>query len=213
MKLQLAFLVDCTLSMKTYIDNLVACLETVIDKAIDENPEWTVECALIGYRDFFDPIGPTIDFKKNIRAVRDALSTIEALGGRDTCEDVHSGLIRTAHLSWDRFAASKVIFHIADGPAHGIKYHAPDVEDDYPNISNDLCDIMTEDLAMRDIHYTLGRINYTTDIMSDLFRDAYVKCVQFGSLARFSELPVTTSSEMETALYKTISLRMSLPNL
>jgi hypothetical protein len=141
------------------------------------------------------------------------LADTEAFGGRDLCEDVHSGLIRTAHLAWDRGADVRSVLHLADAPAHGRRYHALNIDDDYPNVSDDLDEIMFEDFAMRDIHYTFGGLSTTTFIMSDVFRDVYRKAADLGANVDYRDMDALGRRGMETAVSFALIRQMHLCTL
>jgi hypothetical protein len=208
MKIQLAFLVDCTEFMTEYIGSVLTVLDDVLARVHAENPGIEVQFAFVGYRDFLDPIPKVVDFA-DVQSVKTALYAVKAAGGGDICEDVHSGILRVARLSWDRNAHVRSIFHIADAPSHGSAFHVENLSDDYLDSPDEITEIITEDIAMRNIHYTFGRINWTTDVMSDAFRDIYMTCTRMGSRAFFSELPVASDESMRRALYETIAIPIS----
>ena len=47
---------------------------------------------------------------------------VRASGGGDGPEDVHGGFEAAGGLEWDLDAAKRVLFHIADAPAHGSRF-------------------------------------------------------------------------------------------
>ena len=66
------------------------------------------------------------------------------------------------------------MFHITDAPNHGLLYHDPHVEDDYPH-GHPYIDLKTEvkELASKGIDLTLFAIKSTTDIMYRIIRSNY----------------------------------------
>ena len=45
--------------------------------------------------------------------------------------DIFGGLEKVSSLTW--INRSKVLFHIADAPCHGARFHAANVGDDHPS--------------------------------------------------------------------------------
>jgi hypothetical protein len=213
MKIQFALLVDCTSSMGPHIDNALEVFKSMMDQLRTTYSNWHVQVAFVGYRDFHDPPPMTLDFTSKLDLLVHTLADTEAFGGRDLCEDVHSGLIRTAHLSWDRGADVRSVLHLADAPAHGRRYHALNIDDDYPDISDDLDEIMFEDFAMRDIHYTFGGLSTTTFIMSDVFRDVYRKAADLGANVDYRDMDALGRRGMETAVSFALIRQMHLCTL
>jgi hypothetical protein len=117
---QIAFLMDCTGSMSSYIaaarDGIVA-IQTQTIASAPKGSELT--CAFVGYRDFGDSPVPTFPFSSDVKTFRAHLALISAEGGGDECEDVLGGLEASNALAWDLNIPTKILFHVADAPCHG----------------------------------------------------------------------------------------------
>jgi len=49
----------------------------------------------------------------------------DGAGGGDDCEDVFSGLQKVGQLSWKTApGAAKALYHVADAPCHGSRFHS-----------------------------------------------------------------------------------------
>ena len=83
---------------------------------------YTVRPGFVGYRDHCDGEERiiTMDFG-SISDFETVLSSVKAIGGGDTCEDVHGGLEAILQLSWQ--SPNRCLIHIADAPAHGSRFH------------------------------------------------------------------------------------------
>uniref|UniRef100_A0AC34G5M5 Uncharacterized protein n=1 Tax=Panagrolaimus sp. ES5 TaxID=591445 RepID=A0AC34G5M5_9BILA len=115
--IELCFLVDVTGSMQPHIDGVKNSISKIVDSLkspsiISKQQEKTAKqlrYAFVAYRDHSD----------------------SKHGGGDTPEDVFGGIDRALELPWSNQFGTKVIFHIADAPCHGRKYH--DQDDSYPS--------------------------------------------------------------------------------
>ncbi|KAG0564826.1 hypothetical protein KC19_8G143000 [Ceratodon purpureus] len=180
-ELDLAFLVDATGSMQTSIDMIKTTVTTMAAGIMASYPECKLRVAFVPYRDYVDAeqddselcdfttnfYGPDSDFSL-------ALSRVHAAGGGDDAEDVFSGIARVAQLSWD--ATNRLVFHIADAPCHGLKFHELGVGDFYPH--GDIYDRTIED-QLRILYevchvstYFFCHLNATTRKMIRVFQAA-----------------------------------------
>ena len=117
-----AFLVDCTGSMASYIGETKNQIQKIVSEIV-EMYDNKVCVAFVGYRDHGD--GPmriqTLGFTENIEEFKSFVGSIAATGGGDAPEDVLGGLEAVVNLAWS--SASKVVFHIGDAPQHGERFH------------------------------------------------------------------------------------------
>jgi hypothetical protein len=147
----------------------------IITKLRKEYQEYRYEVALVGYRDYGDREQFIIRDFTDDKQIVEFLKHIRADGGDDEAEDVAEALDATSKLSWNTKEGICSIFHIADAPAHGMKYHTPEISDRYPRgdpHSIDPCLILRR-LSMAGIDYTFIKIKSTTDIMIRLFYETY----------------------------------------
>lgn len=120
----LCFLIDCTSSMSSYIEQVQKKINDIVDELKMNFEHFSPRLAFVGYRDFTeDPSDQivSIDFLNEIDTFRALVAEIDAFGGGDECEDVFSGLNEVTKLEW--LNESRVLFHIADAPCHGKRFH------------------------------------------------------------------------------------------
>ncbi|KAG0555935.1 hypothetical protein KC19_11G014000 [Ceratodon purpureus] len=179
-ELDLAFLVDATGSMQSSIDMIKSTVSTMASGIMQSYPECKLRVAFVPYRDYEDSdlddselCDFTTSFSGPNNVFTTALSKVETSGGGDDAEDVFTGIARVAQLSWD--ATNRLLFHIADAPCHGNKFHEG-VGDYYPagdkygrtieaqlQILSEICHIST---------YFFCHINSSTKKMIRVFKEA-----------------------------------------
>ena len=124
-----------------------------------------------GYRDHCDGINRLQKFPftdSYVHFERD-LSSVQAMGGGDTPEDVLGGLNAAVNqMDWRNDI--RIIFHIGDCPPHGQCYKNSD--DSYPN--GDPHGLTAEgvlgEMKSKQIFYFFGKIYNLTDEMIKIFR-------------------------------------------
>jgi hypothetical protein len=138
-------------------------------------PQADIRVGFVGYRDVCDRPQEFefLSLTHNHHAVVDKLSTTEAFGGGDICENVAGAIRKLNAMNW-RENACKLAFHVADAPAHGILYHDNGVTDDYPQeiagmtLFPEICLLASEEVSL-----TFIRIDSCTDIMTNKFKEFY----------------------------------------
>ncbi|CAM9867934.1 unnamed protein product [Ectocarpus sp. 4 AP-2014] len=131
-KVDLCFVMDCTRSMQSWIDQARNKLNDIIEQAKKDVDNLELRVAFVGYRDFGDKVrceGP-YDFhtEDKIPQLLDKLQHIKATGGKDVPEDIAGGLQHATQLSWK--SPIRLCMLIADAPCHGSMYHS--CRDNYP---------------------------------------------------------------------------------
>jgi hypothetical protein len=171
---KLAFVLDCTASMDPWIRAAKTKIREIVDSVTAEHPESSIQIGLMGYRDYDDAARfITVDFTTP-EEVMGALQPVHAEGGDDEAEDVAHALQQMLAMSWDN-ADIRMVFHIADAPAHGLAFHRPSVSDRFPNGDpegvdpRDLIRIMSNQAFV----YTFVKITHITDTMLDAFYNAW----------------------------------------
>ncbi|KAI1700150.1 alpha-protein kinase vwkA [Ditylenchus destructor] len=172
---QLCFLVDVTWSVETHIDVLRDSICKIVEKltagpgAIAEK----VSLACVGYPCVY----PDLSFTESAEDFRKFLSNVETVSNYDKPEDVLGALKIAIHdLDWSDSMCTKIIFHIADAPRPGEKYHSSEysTSDRYPD--GDKHGRTAENLfnTLREIgiQYHFGKITSNTDKMIELFSEA-----------------------------------------
>lgn len=171
---KIAFVLDCTASMEPWIRAAKNKIREIVNTVTAEHPAASIGVGLMGYRDYGDlahfiPVNFTTP-----EEVMAALGPVHATGGDDEAEDIAHALQQTLGMSWDN-ADIRMVFHIADAPAHGLAFHKPSVSDRFPNGDpegvdpRDLIRIMSQQAFV----YTFVKISSSTDTMLDAFHNAW----------------------------------------
>ena len=172
---KIAFVLDCTGSMDRWIyEAKTKITEIVASTAVP--PGARIEVAVVAYRDYGDVVRRrVIDFSSPDEAEH-FLQNIYAEGGDDEAEDVAGALDRVCGLTWGP-SDVRMVFHIADAPAHGRMFHSPRVSDRFPEGDPDGKDIRESlrHLAWQDVTFTFVRITSSTDMMIDVFHEIYMR--------------------------------------
>ncbi|XP_041361288.1 uncharacterized protein LOC121377378 [Gigantopelta aegis] len=129
--LDMAFVMDCTGSMASYINTARENIEKIVEALVAEE-SIDVRLALIEYRDH-PPQDNTFvtryhDFTNTVRQMKSWLQECSAQGGGDTPEAVADGLNDLLKLNW-RPRSTKIAILISDAPPHGLKQSG----DGFPN--------------------------------------------------------------------------------
>ena len=130
--LDLAFVMDITGSMKSFLQMAKDKIIGMIDNIRNKCGSVDVNLGFVGYRDYLDSNHEylTVKLNKNVQEVRDYISKVEVGGGSD-CEDMPGGLNIALNFDWS--GKSRFAVLIADVPCHGVKYHGLEGFDKYPD--------------------------------------------------------------------------------
>lgn len=120
--LDLAFAMDCTGSMGSYIDSARDNVRFIVEQIVaSEKSE--VRLALVNYRDHPPQDSSFVtqvhDFTESPKKMKEWLSATSATGGGDTPEAVADALHDVLKLSW-REQATKICVCVSDAPPHGL---------------------------------------------------------------------------------------------
>lgn len=175
MNIKLCFLIDCTSSMSPWITEVGKQVVNIIHTTSKKYPDAVLKVACIGYRDYGDPEQFIIwNFTTPIKAEY-MIQNIRAEGGSDDAEDVAWALdkLRTA-IDWHP-SDIRIVYHIADAPAHGLQYHNDLITERFPEGDPDGLDPVEPLIWLSDnqIFYTFVRITRKTDKMISIFQDHY----------------------------------------
>lgn len=172
---KICFVMDCTQSMGPWMKAAKDHIQELIYTAREEHPGAAFDVAFVGYRDYgSDQQYITFDFQSSEDLVRH-IRPIQPRDGDDEAEDVAWGLFHASQLSWDN-AEVRMIYHIADAPAHGEFYTQGHVTDRFPEGDPKFLDPrqMIGEWARRGYHYTFIRITHLTDTMIDHFQNCWI---------------------------------------
>lgn len=140
----------------------------------DKLPAADYRLAFVGYRDYDEPDCQVFPFTSDVASIEARLNGVRASGGADTAEDVASGLLAVLALDWH--GDTRLLFHVADAPAHGLDFHEISVGDSYPRgdkHGRDPRDSIRA-LGQQHVDYTFLKINSSTDKMMTAFHAAYI---------------------------------------
>jgi von Willebrand factor type A domain. len=194
--IDLVFMIDCTGSMKPYIEMAKNEMQNIINStknlACNKNLDFRV--GIVAYRDHLQnstqlkaPRLEILPLSSPTEAIK-FLDRLEAVGGDDGPEDVNGGLQEALKLSWREAnkSATRYLVHICDAPCHGREYH-DDMGDSFPNGHQK--DIpfksLFEKLNKMKINYLFLKITDYTDIMINKFRGYFTQSHLAGSPTGF----------------------------
>lgn len=149
-------------------------IQTIIYDMREQHFGAAFEVGFVGYRDYgSDEQYIVIDFTEPEQLVR-KIRPIQPKEGDDEAEDVAWGLRHARKLTWGN-APIKMVYHIADAPAHGEFFHRGNVSDRFPEGDPRFLDPRQsiKEWSYEGYHYTFVRITRTTDTMIDHFHNAW----------------------------------------
>ncbi|KAL3858621.1 hypothetical protein ACJMK2_008892 [Sinanodonta woodiana] len=120
--LDLAFAMDCTGSMGSYIETARQNIRTIVEEIVASEKS-DIKLALVEYRDHPPQDSSFVtrvhDFTPSPKTMKSWLDACSAAGGGDTPEAVADALYDLTKLSW-RPEATKICVFISDAPPHGL---------------------------------------------------------------------------------------------
>lgn len=200
------FVLDCTASMGVWIREAKHKIVDIVDNVKRDQPDANVLVAFVGYRDYGDTRQLKIVDFSPAEYTMHAIQGVYAQGGEDEAEDVAGALFQALHLSWGN-ADVRMIFHIADAPAHGMDFHTPIVSDRFPRGDPDGKDPRdsVEKFSFLNIDYTFVKINDMTDMMVEKFARCYVQGGQFQVM----DLQAQESGDPENVMSREVTRHIS----
>jgi hypothetical protein len=204
---KIAFLLDCTGSMEPWIHQAKTRMVELVDRVREQHPRARVLVSFVGYRDYGDA-EQMVEFPfDNAQTTMNAIRGVQADGGDDQAEDVVHALFRAVHQDWTD-ADVKIVFHIADAPAHGREFHTLRVSDRFPRGDPHGLDPrdFVEKLSFLNVHYTFVRIHDSTDTMLEQFHNCYAQGGTFSVIDLLNQRTRTRNPEvLSEALTRSIT--------
>jgi hypothetical protein len=206
LSIKLCFVMDCTASMEPWIRTARHEILNIIEYVEEKHAYSDIQVAFVGYRDHGDDERILLHDFSDVPALYAYLHSVVARGGDDGAEDVVGGLQQARGLNWER-ADLCLLYHIADAPAHGTRYHSGDVSDNYPEGDPSGLDPATilRQFAKESFHYTFVRITRHTDTMVNLFETAYRGRGRFNVIDMAGRPPRQLADHVYTSLDETIT--------
>lgn len=117
---QVAFVVDVTGSMGDELNFLKLDMENVMERVSVKNPATALQTGAVFYRDKGDDFVTKLSsFTDNISSTLSFVNEMDARGGGDAPEAVHSALEETLdNLDWNENARARMVFMILDASPH-----------------------------------------------------------------------------------------------
>lgn len=202
---QLCFMVDCTGSMASYIQEVKEKIQMIVDRSKGEFPDLNLAVAFVGYRDHCDGAQRTVvlNFTASVLQFKSFVGSVQATGGGDAPEDVFGGFEEVTKLTWNE--PTRILFHIADSPCHGTRFHAPNLNDDYPN--GDPRGLNIEDLLSRikqlKVIYWFAKLSDTTDKMTEEFQSVMAP-------EQINVIPLSSVDDLMEAVLASISASIQM---
>jgi hypothetical protein len=166
------------------------------------SPDLKLRVACICYRDVSDsPRFERLDFTEDIGAFSTFLAGVAAVGGADTAEDIAGALVLASGLPLPWQSATRLVFHIADAPCHGKKFHdlAGDCNDKFPGGDPfGLCPVkLLQTLREMGVDFVFGHITPHTEKMIKVFNaDIHAASVSAGDAAPY--VPYVREHKVDT---------------
>jgi hypothetical protein len=220
-ELDIAFLLDCTDSMKNEIEGSIAAIQSIVEKT-RELCGVNAQIGFVGYRDHEPPPGKDKGHtqspnnlhriitarltSKHDSVIRFINANKEGANGFDFAEAVADGLHAVLHLNW-REHSQKLVFHIVDGPPHGREYHNAGTFQKHPDMDyypdgcpcGLKCPELLKQLAAQRISYFMLNVRNADHLQNTvaIFRAAYPRMYYLN--VEGSSLPDQTSDSPESA--------------
>ncbi|CAD8112808.1 unnamed protein product [Paramecium primaurelia] len=179
--IKIAFVIDTTGSMGSYINNCKEIIKSIIQKAKShktiDNSEIEMKFAIVSYKDHDPPynqeqnVVEMCDFTSENDAIK-FLNNLTASGGGDTPEAVLDGLYSSSKLNWSG-NFQNLLYLIADAPPHGKEYH--EFTDSFPEgcpCKKQQNEIFTH-LKNAKIQFKIMKLNQSIEGMITKFKQNY----------------------------------------
>jgi myosin protein heavy chain len=184
-RLDILFIIDSTNSINTFVNDIKQNFLKIIDEIIQKCPTSILHVGFIAYKDFCDlDFGEEyldIDFIRitenpdGKNEISKKIHELKPEGGGDTCEDLAGAFELSLKKSWKGF--SKFAILATDAPCHGIEFHDPEIEDNYPKGDREHRDIkeFVKELAEKEIYLFCAEYDESTQKMFGIFKEIYNK--------------------------------------
>lgn len=208
---KICFVMDCTASMGTWMQAAKDHIQTLIYDARESHPEAVFQVAFVGYRDYgSEEPYVVVGFREAEALVRD-IRRIRPMDGDDEAEDVAGGLWQAQRLEWEG-AEVRLVYHIADAPAHGHFFTQGQVSDRFPEGDPKFIDPRQslKEWSTNGYHYTFVRIAPSTDTMVDHFHACWTGSGTFRVIDLKARGPSGFLSTLHDSLRETLTHHTSL---
>jgi hypothetical protein len=204
----LAFVIDCTGSMSSYIDAVKRNVKSIVQRVVSTNGNLSLRLAVVGYRDIGDGAKrfEVLDFVPSVTEFENFVGRLVATGGADAPEDIAGAIQQANKLSWQQ--ASRIVFLRADAPCHGNEFHS--YSDDYGagtpgiDILNELKRLQSKnDIGTMTLNF--GKITNSTDRMIQVFAERGI-VFDVVDLADVSKMTKSVTATVRKSIFKTMTV-------
>ena len=191
-RLDLLFIIDSSNSVNPYLYNIKQNLSKMITDISHNCPTATIYIGFIGYRDFNElDLGDQyidIELTKDKEEINQKIKDLEPYGGGDEAEDLAGAFELALNKIWKGFSRFAIL--ATDAPCHGIEFHSPEVEDNYPDgdprvPKRDIKELV-KNFAEKTISLFCIRLTNTTEIMFNIFEKKYQEGKSKDSQCQFT---------------------------
>ncbi|KAF0450822.1 kinase-like protein [Gigaspora margarita] len=180
MNVNLCFVLDCTMSMEGHITAAKKHILEVANYVNNYNSNINLWVGFCGYRDYYNGSDrlQILDFTNSLEKFKTYITNnVRVMPNDDETEDVLGGLnAAITRMTWTY--STRIIIHIGDAPSHGRRYYTAAYDnyfayDNYPEGDpNGLtAEYVLEKMQSKKILYYFGKINDSTNVMLDIFRE------------------------------------------
>ncbi|KAF0504363.1 kinase-like protein [Gigaspora margarita] len=217
MNVDLCFVLDCTGSMYHHIEAAKEHILKVASYVNNNNSNIKFWVGFCGYRDHSDHSDrlQNFDFTNSLEKFKTYIAKkVTAKGGSDTPEDILGGLnAAITEMSWSN--TTRVLVHIGDAPPHGRRF--TNLDDDYPDGDpNGLtAESVLKKMQLKNILYYFGKINNSTDVMLNVFREIIGEFPVFDLMTTENNPEVLVNKfckATSSAIFSSITLTTTLRN-
>jgi hypothetical protein len=206
----LAFIVDCTGSMTSYIASVKQNMIDIVRRISQTSGNLSLRMAMVGYRGVRDMHHPSnlsiLDFVSSVHDFEDFLGRISTWGGDGYTADMARGIQKANQLSWKQ--STRVAFLIADVPCHGSEFHPR--SDNYPNGTPGV-DIKAELKTMfansesGTMTVNFGRITVETDQMIRRFKECGIP-IEVVGIEDISKVAGSVARSVRKSIFNTMTV-------
>lgn len=181
-RLDILFIIDCTNSVNTYLEDIKYNFTEMINKIQSECQMATIYIGFVGYLDFVDlELGEeyiNIELTTKLNLITEKIKNLKPSGGGDTAEDIAGAFEMALNKNWQGISRFAIL--AADAPCHGNEFHGKgNVKnyDNHPEGDPNKRDIKkyVRDFAEKKISLFCAKFSDETDIMFDIFSKEYDK--------------------------------------
>lgn len=214
-RLNVCFLVDCTGSMGGHINAVKRQIAWIVHEMRARLPSMQLHLAFVGYRDHCDRRRvEVLPFTNSVTEFRDFVASMRATGGgADGPEDVHGGLEEVCKLDWNvNGAATRVLIHIGDYPAHGRRYN--DIHSDsFPNGDPRGLDLESMVRTLKEdffVQYTFGHITHHTEKMVSVLSETFPNYIASRNMMDVALVAEVVTASLHSSVASTVSTLTSM---